>query len=199
MPDLLLWYWMVTKTEVWTKSAQTDQSNQKNCCSWLWQYITVENMREKYRQKRTRQKTEGPTMAVRSALKQSEEKCPEGPRWKGMDLLLLWEGGDISSGIALRHLSHHWLHVQSAKDHTGEETTLSGVGIRSQVPGGPHTSPNPNNTWGTPGINNCGGSISLFLLDTGANFCVLTEAPDLLSSWSTAVMRLFWMSQMLSF
>ena len=39
------------------------------------------------------QKTEAPTMAVRYALKQPEEKCPEEPRWKRIDLLLLWEGG----------------------------------------------------------------------------------------------------------
>ena len=39
------------------------------------------------------QKTEAPTMAVRYALKQPEGKCPEEPRWKRMDLLLLWEGG----------------------------------------------------------------------------------------------------------
>ena len=58
-------------------------------------------MREKYRQKRTRQKTEGPTMAVRSALKQSEEKCPEGPRLKGMGLLLLWKGGASQVGLPL--------------------------------------------------------------------------------------------------
>ena len=43
---------------------------------------------EENRQKRTRQKTKAPTMAVRSTLKQPEEKCPEGPRWKWKDLLL---------------------------------------------------------------------------------------------------------------
>ena len=78
---------------------------------------------ENKRQKSTRQKTEAPTVAVRSALKQPEKKCPEGPRWKGMDLLLLWKRG-ISSWIALRHLSRPGLHVLSAKDHIGEETAL---------------------------------------------------------------------------
>ena len=71
---------------------------------------------------------------------------PRGTQVKRDGLVITVERRGISSRIALRHLSHHWLHVQSAKDHTGEETTLSGVGIRSQVPGGPHTSPNPNNT-----------------------------------------------------
>ena len=49
----------------------------KKCYSWLRWYIMVENRRRK---KRTRQKTEAPTIAVRPDLKQSEEKCPEGPR-----------------------------------------------------------------------------------------------------------------------
>ena len=115
---------------------------------------------------------------------------PRGTQVKRDGLVITVERRGISSGIAFRHLSHHWLHVQSAKDHTGEETTLSGVAIRSQVPGGPHTSPNPNNTWGTPGINNCAGPISQFLLDTRANFSVLTEAPGPLSSRSTTIMGL---------
>ena len=38
-------------------------------------------------------------MAVRPALKQLEEKCPEGPRWKGMSLLLLWKGGASQVGL----------------------------------------------------------------------------------------------------
>ena len=48
----------------------------------------------------------------------------------------------------------------------------------------------PNYTWGNQHINNCGGPISRFLLDTGANFSVLTEAPGLLSCQSTPVMGL---------
>ena len=31
-----------------------------------------------------------------------------------------------------------------------------------KVPGGPHTSSRPSYTWGTPGINNCGGPIRWF-------------------------------------
>ena len=31
-----------------------------------------------------------------------------------------------------------------------------------KVPAGPHTSSHPNYTWGTPGINNCGGPIRRF-------------------------------------
>ena len=35
-----------------------------------------------------------------------------------------------STQEAIRHLSHPQLHVLSAKDHTGEETALRGVGPR---------------------------------------------------------------------
>ena len=58
------------------------------------------------------------------------------------------------------------------------------------MPGGPHTSRHPNNTRGTPGINNCGSQLVNFLLDTGVNFSVLTEAPGPLFSQSTTVMGL---------
>ena len=43
-------------------------------------YYGREYKGENKRQKRTRQKTEAPTMAVGSALRQHEEKCPEEPR-----------------------------------------------------------------------------------------------------------------------
>jgi len=39
-------------------------------------------------------------------------------------LVITVEGRGISSGIALRLLSHPRLHVWSAKDHTGKETAL---------------------------------------------------------------------------
>ena len=46
------------------------------------------------------------------------------------------------------------------------EAQVSGVGLSRQsglkVPGGPHTSSHPNYTWGTPGINSCGGPIRRF-------------------------------------
>ena len=40
------------------------------------------------------------------------------------DLVIIVERTGISRGIALRHLSHPWLHFQSANDHTGGETAL---------------------------------------------------------------------------
>ena len=42
-------------------------------------YYGREYEEENKRQKRTRRKTEASTMAVRPALKQPEEKCPEEP------------------------------------------------------------------------------------------------------------------------
>ena len=58
------------------------------------------------------------------------------------------------------------------------------------MPGGPHTSLRPNNTGGTPGINNCGGHSVGFPLDTQATSSLLTEAPGPLSSRSTTIMGL---------
>ena len=39
----------------------------------------------------------------------------------------------ISRGIALKHLSHPQLNIQSAKDLTREETALQDVGLRGQT------------------------------------------------------------------
>ena len=48
-------------------------------------------------------------------------------------LTIMVEKRNISSEIALGHLSHTQLHVQSAKDHTGEETDLRSIGLRGQT------------------------------------------------------------------
>ena len=55
---------------------------------------------------------------------------PRGTKVKRDELVITVERRGISSRIALRHLSHPQLHVWSAKDHTGEETGLRGVGPR---------------------------------------------------------------------
>ena len=56
----------------------------KNCCSWLKWYIMAENMRWKIRgKKRTWQKTDAPTMAVRPALKQLEKNAQRDLGKKG--------------------------------------------------------------------------------------------------------------------
>ena len=94
----------------------------------------VENIRKKIRgKKRTTQKTEASTMAVSSVLKQPAEKLPRGTQVKRDGLVITVERRGISSGIALRHLSCSQLQVPSAKDHTGEETALLGVGPRDRT------------------------------------------------------------------
>ena len=60
----------------------------------------------------------------------------------------------ISNGIALRRLSHHWLHVNSARitleKSLPSDAQSPGVGLTRQsglkVPVDSHTSPHSNNT-----------------------------------------------------
>ena len=103
---------------------------------------------------------------------------PRGTQVKKCGLIITVERRGISSGIARRHLSCPWLHVWSAKDHAGGETALWGIGprgqtlrtIRTEGAQGPHTTPHPNNPWGTLGINNCGGPISQFFFGHWGKF-----------------------------
>ena len=48
-------------------------------------------------------------------------------------LAITVERRGTSSGIALRHLNRPRLHVRSAKDHTGRETALRGIGLRGRT------------------------------------------------------------------
>ena len=113
-------------------------------------------------------------------------------------LAITMESGDTWSRIVLRHLSCPWLHVQSAKDHAGEEAALSGVSprgqtlktIRTKNAWGSAQKLCPNHTWGTPGIDNSGGQSVDLLLDTRETYSMLTEAPGQLSPGSTSTMEL---------
>ena len=58
---------------------------------------------------------------------------PRGTQVKRDRLAITVERRGTSSGIALRHLSCPWLHVQSAKDHTKRETAPRGIGLRGQT------------------------------------------------------------------
>ena len=58
---------------------------------------------------------------------------PRGTQVKRDELAITVERRGTSSGIALRHLSRPWLHVWSAKDHTGRETALRGRGLRGRT------------------------------------------------------------------
>ena len=55
---------------------------------------------------------------------------PRGTQVKRDGLVITVKMSSISSRIALNHIRHPQQHVQSAKDHTGEETALRGVGPR---------------------------------------------------------------------
>ena len=103
-------------------------------------------------------------------------------------LAIAVERRGISSGIALRHLSRPQLHVRSARDHTGGETAPRGVGLRGLTlkttrtegaRGSPHKLITPEEPWV---LITVGGQSVDFLLDTGATYCVPTEAPGPLSS-----------------
>ena len=101
-----------------------------------------------------------------------------------------------SRGIALRHLSRPRLHV---KDHTGRETAPRGVGLRSRTlktirTEGARGVPTQAPVLITPEESRVliimGGQSVGFLLDTGATYSVLIEAPGPLSSRSASVMGL---------
>ena len=83
---------------------------------------------KKERQRKTKEQAEALSMAVGTALKQPENNAQRDPGEKGWACYYCGKEG-TSSGIALRHLSHPRLHVRSAKDHTGRETALRGVGL----------------------------------------------------------------------
>ena len=79
---------------------------------------------------------------------------PRGTQVKRKGLAITVERRGTSIGIALRHLGHPRLHVQSSRDHTERETVLRGVGfsgrtlktIKTESTAGPHTSSRPNYT-----------------------------------------------------
>ena len=73
-------------------------------------------------------------MAIKKTFLNSLRKMPRESQVKRDGLAITVERRGTSSGIALRHLSHPRLHVRSAKDHTGRETALNGVGLRGRTP-----------------------------------------------------------------
>ena len=80
----------------------------------------------------TKEQAEALVTTGRTILKQPE-KMPRGTQLKKDGLAITVEGRGTSSKIALRHLSHPWLHVWSAKDHTGRETAPRGIGFGGQT------------------------------------------------------------------
>ena len=97
------------------KQAFGPNQSLKNCYSWLRWYIIVENMRRKTRARRdwTPAWLLDP---IWNSLRKNE---------KGRTCYYCGKEGCLKLD-----LSCPWLHVQSAEDHTGEETALWGVGPR---------------------------------------------------------------------
>ena len=138
-------------------------------------------------------------MAVRSALKQPEKNAQRNSGEKGWTCYYCGKDGHLKRDC-LQASKMSQLLVWSAKDHTGEEIALQGVGPRGQTlktigtegaPGSPQQPPiliTLEEPWVLITVE--GVPISQFLLDTGVTFSVLTEAPGLLSFQSTTIMGL---------
>ena len=93
----------------------------------------VGNMRgKKERQKKTKEQAEALVMAVRSNRKQPEKNAQRDPGEKGWACYYCGKEG-TSSGIALKHLSRPWLHIQFGRDHTQRKTAPRGVGFRGRT------------------------------------------------------------------
>ena len=65
-------------------------------------------------------------MAVRTVLKQPEKNAQRDPGEKGWACYYFRKEGHLKQDCS-QHLSHPWLHVQCASDHTGRETAHRGV------------------------------------------------------------------------
>ena len=147
-------------------------------------YYGREYKEENKRQKRTRQKTEASTTAIRYALKQPEKNAQRNPGERGRACYYCGKEGHLKWSCSQGSKpplapcpvckGPQWKRDSPLRHRPqGLDSGQSGL----KVPGSPHTSSHPNNTWGTLDINNCGGQSVDFLLDTGATFSVLTEAP----------------------
>ena len=92
-------------------------------------YCGREYEEKKERQKKTKEQVEAIVMAVRTILKQPEKNA-QRERGKRGEFAITVERRGTSSRISLRHLSCPQLHVRSARDCTGGETSLRGVDFR---------------------------------------------------------------------
>ena len=139
-------------------------------------------------------------MAVRSALKQPKEKCPEEPRWKGMNLLLLWKGRASQAGLP-----------SGTKPSPAPGLICKGPYWRRDCP--PRCRPQgldsqDNQDWRCPGVPTQAPVLvtpeeprvlitvegqSIFSFGHWGNF-LLTKASGLLS-WSTTINGAVWTSQ----
>ena len=138
-------------------------------------------------------------MVVKDTVKQPEEKKPRGTQVKRDGLVTTMERRGILSGIALKCLSHPQLLCLVCKGPYWQRDCP--LKCRPQA-----SDSQGNWDWRCPGVptqvsiliileepwvvTTVWGQSVDFLLDTGAIFSVLTEAPGSLFSWSTTVMGL---------
>ena len=126
-------------------------------------------------------------MAVRTVLKQPEKNAQRDPGEKGWAYYYCGKEGHLKRDCPQ---ASKLPHVRSAKDHTRRETAPRGIGFRGQTL-------KTNRTDGAGGVPTVPVLITLeeprvlitvgvqsidFLLDTGAIYSVLTEAPGPLYS-----------------
>ena len=88
------------------------------------------NMRE--RQKKTKEQAEALTMAMRTVLKQPEKNAQRDLGEKRWACYYCGKEGHLKRDCP-RASKPPWLHVQSARDHTGGETVPRGIGFGGQT------------------------------------------------------------------
>ena len=137
-------------------------------------------------------------MAMRTILKQPEKNAQRDPGEKGWACYYCGKEGHLTQNCP-QASKPPWLHFWSAKDHTGRETAPRDVGFRGRIsqdnedgrcPGVPTQAPLLITPEEPQVLITLGGQFVDFLLDTGATYSVLTEAPGPLSFQSASVMGL---------
>ena len=170
-------------------------------------YYGREYEEENKRQKRTRRKTDASTMAVRPALKQPEKNAQRDPGEKGWACYYCGKEGHLK-----------WDSPQTSKRSPAPCPVCKGPHWRRDCPQRHRfqgSDSQDNQDWRCLGVPTqapvlntpevprvlmiVGGQPIDFLLDTGTNFSVLTEAPGPLSSWFASAVGLFGRAKRYSF
>ena len=82
------------------KEAFGPNQSLENCCNWIRQFTVAENTRRKLGEREELGWRLKPQQWLLQLPRNSlREKCPQGPRRKGMDLLLLWKRGASPAGL----------------------------------------------------------------------------------------------------
>ena len=95
-------------------------------------YYGREYEEKKERQKKTKEQVKALVMAVRTILKQPEKNAQRDPGEKGWACYYCGKEGHLKCDYPQASKAPR-LHVWSAKDHTGRETALRGVGLQGQT------------------------------------------------------------------